>query len=124
MPHSILNQTNTIFIHVSDLERSVIWYSNLLNQQADLSKVSRPVYNLEMNQHTGITLDAGPPGTTKEISPQPHPLFNFHTDDIHQAYKYIEKLGYTIAAEITEFDDFAFFNVNDPDGNVIMICNG
>ncbi|MFD1387298.1 VOC family protein [Oceanobacillus oncorhynchi subsp. oncorhynchi] len=124
MPHPILNKTNTIFIHVSNLEKSVIWYSKLLNQPIDVSYVSPPVYNLEMNQNTGITLDAGPSGTTKEITPHPGPLFNFHTDDIHQAYEYIEKLKYEIVSEIIKFNDFAYFNISDPDGNVIMICNG
>lgn len=124
MPHPILNKTNTIFIHVSNLEESVIWYSKLLRQQVDISNVSHPVHNLEMNQNTGITLDAGPPGTTKEITPQPYPLFNFHADDIHKAYKSLENLEYEIISEIIEFNDFAYFNISDPDGNIIMICNG
>jgi len=124
MPYPVSNKTNTIFIHASNLEKSVIWYSKLLKQQVDMSDFPRPVHNLEMNQHTGITLDAGPPGTTKTIAPNSYPLFNFHTDDIHKAYQYIEKLEYNIVSEIIEFDDFAYFNISDPDGNIIMICNG
>lgn len=66
MTNPIKNRANTIFIHVSNLEKSVIWYSKLLNQQVDAADISRPVYNLAMNQYTGITLDAGPSGTTKK----------------------------------------------------------
>ncbi|MFD1413074.1 VOC family protein [Oceanobacillus jeddahense] len=124
MTNPIKNRANTIFIHVSNLEKSVIWYSKLLNQQVDAADISRPVYNLAMNQYTGITLDAGPSGTTKEITPLPYPLFNFHTEDIYEAYQHIKKFEYKIVSEIVEFDDFAYFNIIDPDGNIIMICNG
>ena len=124
MLHPISNKTNTIFIHVSNLEKSVIWYSKLLSQRVDTSTVSRPVYNLTMNQYTGTTLDAGPTGTTKEITPMPYTLFKFHTADINQAYQHIKKIQYEIVSEIVEFDDFAYFNISDPDSNIIMICNG
>ncbi|MFC4662920.1 VOC family protein [Oceanobacillus sp. M60] len=51
----------------------------------------------------------------------PYPLFNFHTDNIDQAYQHIKKLQYEIVSEIVEFVDFAYFNISDPDGNIIMI---
>ncbi|GIO27979.1 VOC family protein [Ornithinibacillus bavariensis] len=124
MNSPIRNKMNTVFVHVSDLERSVKWYSRLLNQEIDLTKVSRPVHNLQMNQYTGLTLDAGPLDATKKISPSPHPLFNFYTDDIQKSFEYIIGLGYQIESDIIEFDDFAFFNISDPDKNVVMICNG
>ena len=124
MDSPIKNKINTIFIHVTDLEESVKWYGQLLGQEVDLANVSRPVYNFIMDQYTGLTLDAGPPGKTKEIVPASHPLFNFHTDDISRAYEFIHELGYQIESAIVEFDDFAFFNISDPDGNIIMICNG
>ncbi|QTN01583.1 VOC family protein [Sediminibacillus dalangtanensis] len=120
----IKNQINTIFVHVSDLEKSVNWYSKLLNQEADISNVSRPVHNLIMDQDIGLTLDAGPAGETKNIIPSPYPLFNFHTDEIEQSYQYLQTSGYKIESDIVEFEDFAFFTISDPDGNIIMICNG
>ncbi|MFC4558284.1 VOC family protein [Virgibacillus kekensis] len=124
MNSPIKNQVNTIFIHVSDLTRSVEWYSKLLGQEYDLSAISRPVYNLKINHHTGVTLDAGPEGSTKQLAPSQQPLFNFATENIHEAYEYVRQLGYETAGEIVTFDDFAFFNVVDPDGNRIMICTG
>jgi predicted enzyme related to lactoylglutathione lyase len=120
----IKNQINTIFVHVSDLERSVKWYAELLGQDYDLTEVSRPVYNLEMNHYTGLTLDAGPDGITKHPGSCGHPLFNFHADDIDQAYNYVKELSYKIESEIVRFDDFAFFTISDPDRNVVMICTG
>ncbi len=37
MSNPIKNRTNTIFIHVSDLQRSVQWYSDLLSEEVDVS---------------------------------------------------------------------------------------
>ncbi|WP_164667308.1 VOC family protein [Virgibacillus doumboii] len=124
MNSPIKNKINTIFVHVSDLEQSVKWYSQLLGQEYDLSKVARPVYNMQINHHTGLTLDAGPEGNVKQQNNSSYPLFNFHTDDINESYQYVSELGYAIEADIVEFDDFAFFTVHDPDGNIIMICTG
>ncbi|MBS4174666.1 VOC family protein [Bacillus sp. FJAT-49736] len=124
MQSPIMNQINTIFVHVSDLRRSVEWYSKLLGQDYDLSKVSPPVYNININHYTGLTLDAGPNDMVKQINPSSYPLFNFHTDNINEAYEYINLLGYEIESKMVRFDDFAFFTVRDPDLNIIMICNG
>jgi len=124
MESPILNQINTIFVHVSDLGRSVEWYSKLLDQKYNLTEVHPPVYNMQINHHTGLTLDAGPSGTTKQINPSGNPLFNFHTNDIDKAYDYIKRLGYKIVSDIVRFEDFAFFTVSDPDKNIVMICTG
>jgi catechol 2,3-dioxygenase-like lactoylglutathione lyase family enzyme len=124
MKSPIQSKVNTIFIHVSDLKQSVEWYCNLLGQTYDLSKVERPVYNLDVDQKVGITLDAGPSGDSKGLTPSQHPLFNFHTDDIDLAFDYMKHLDYEISSDIVRFDDFSFFTVQDPDRNVIMICTG
>ncbi|MCA0988483.1 VOC family protein [Guptibacillus algicola] len=120
----IANKVHTIFVHVTDLESSVLWYTKLLSQEVDLEEVRKPVYNLKINHHTGVVLDAGPEGETKQVDPSKHPIFNFHTDDIQQAYSFVKELGYKIDSEPIHFDDFSFFTVEDPDGNVVMICTG
>lgn len=124
MKSPIQNKVNTIFIHVSNLERSVAWYSDLLGQEYDLATVSRPVYNLQVNQEVGITLDAGPSGKVKNINALEYPLFNFHTEDIDAAHEYVKKLHYDITDEIIRFDDLSFFTVKDPDQHIIMFCTG
>ncbi|OXS64479.1 putative enzyme related to lactoylglutathione lyase [Bacillus sp. V-88] len=124
MKSPILNQINTVFVHVSDLKKSVRWYSGLLGQAYDLEQVEDPVYNLAINHFTGLTLDAGPEGVTKETGQHTHPLFNFHTENIEEAYSYVEQLNYEIVSDITRFDDFSFFVIQDPDGNRVMICTG
>ncbi|WP_430786646.1 VOC family protein [Virgibacillus flavescens] len=120
----IASQINTIFVHVSDLKRSVKWYADLLGKNYDVSMVSKPVYNIEITHHTGLTLDAGPEGEMKKPNPSDHPLFNFHTSDIDESYEYVTQLGCNVDSEIVRFEDFSFFTLRDPDHNVIMICTG
>lgn len=124
MNNPIQNKVNTIFIHVTDLAQSVKWYSDLLGQDYDLNTVQRPVYNLKVDQQVGITLDAGPEGEVKKLGNQSYPLFNFHTDNIDEAYNFIKQLDYDVESEIVRFEDFSYFNLKDPDGNIIMICTG
>ncbi len=124
MNSPIANRVNTIFVHVSDLMTSVQWYSQLLGQEYNEKEVVDPVYNLKINHHTGITLDAGATGANKQIRMNPYPLFNFHTDDIEEAYKFAEKIDCKIESEIVKFEDFSYFTISDPDHNIIMICTG
>lgn len=124
MSSPVKNKINTIFVHVSDLEKSVKWYAELLGQEYDLTAVERPVYNIKIAEYTGLTLDAGPEGIIKKQSPSTYPIFNFHTENIDDSYAYVKELGYDVESEITQFDDFSFFTICDPDRNVIMICTG
>ncbi|MCG7344099.1 VOC family protein [Sporosarcina sp. ACRSL] len=124
MSSPVAIKINTIFVHVSDLKQSVKWYSQLLGQEYDSTTIERPVYNMKIAHHTGLTLDAGPEGVTKKLLPSDYPLFNFHTENIEQSYAYVNELGYKVESEIVSFDDFSFFTLRDPDGNFIMICTG
>ena len=108
MPSPVFNKMNTVFIHVSNLKSSVKWYSELLNQEYKMSEVKSPVYNLNIDGETGLTLDAGPEGTEKQIVASLHPIFNFHTEDIKEAYEFVKGMDYTIDSPITSFDDFSF----------------
>ncbi|KWU57998.1 VOC family protein [Priestia megaterium] len=124
MSSPVFNKMNTVFIHVFHLKTSVKWYSKLLSQEYKMSEVKDSVYNLKIDGETGLTLDAGPEGTEKQIVASPHPIFNFHTEDIKEAYEFVKGMDYTIESPITSFDDFSFFTIKDPDGHVVMICTG
>lgn len=119
MQSPIENKLNTTFVPVSDLGASVKWYCDLIGHPFDSEKISPPVYNLPIAEHTGVVLDAG----LGNVEPSPHPLFNFHTEDIDHAYHYVKELGYTINDNMERFDDISYFTIKDPDGNIVMICN-
>ncbi|MBU5267690.1 VOC family protein [Virgibacillus proomii] len=123
MRSPVINQVNTIFVHVSDLEKSVEWYCKLLGKKFDPNQVKKPVFNISLNEYTGITLDAGQV-ETKKFTPLPYALFNLHTNDINESFKFAKESNFKIAQEIIDFGDLAFFNLYDPDKNIIMICTG
>ncbi|MOA24632.1 Glyoxalase-like domain protein [compost metagenome] len=47
------------------------------------------------------------------------PMFHFNTDDIHKAYQLMKDKGVELVSEI---ENGHFFNIKDPDGNMLMIC--
>ena len=120
---SIKNEIGTVFIHVSDLERSVVWYSTLFGLDIDTKKVESPVYNIPINGTTGLTLDDHSFDEGFKHNPGSNPICNFVVEDIDDAYKFIKDNGVNVVREIERIgDDFAFFNFVDPDGNVLMAC--
>jgi len=116
-------KVNNVFIHVSDLKRSVKWYANLLGLSIDEATIESPVHNIPVTGETGLTLDdhTFDPGFT--LAPSSHVLFNLFVEDIDAAYQFIQDNQITVTREIERIGDFAYFNFQDPDGNVLMICN-
>jgi catechol 2,3-dioxygenase-like lactoylglutathione lyase family enzyme len=116
-------KVNNVFIHVSDLKKSVEWYCDLLGIPFNEEQVESPVHNIPVTSETGLTLDdhTFDPGFT--LNPSEHVLFNFFVKDIDEAYQFLKDREITIVKEIERIGDFAYFNFKDLDGNVLMICN-
>lgn len=119
----IESKVNNVFIHVSDLKKSVEWYSNLLGLSINLEEVNSPVYNIPVATMTGLTLDDHTFDPSFKLNPSNHVLFNFFVKDIDEAYSFVKAKEITIVREIERIGDFAYFNFQDLDGNVLMICN-
>ena len=119
----IKNQMNGVFIHVANLKKSAEWYTNLLGLEVDLSTVESPVYNIPLKGSTSLTLDDHTFDPTFRHEPSSAPLFNFYSPDIEEAYQFIRNKGIEVVREIERVGDTAWFNIKDPDGNVVMICN-
>lgn len=119
----IKNEVCGVFIHVTNLKKSVEWYSNLLGFDVDIDQVQSPVFNLPINGPTGVTLDDHTFDPNFVHQPSPNPIFNFRVDDIDLAYTFIKESGIEIVREIERIGEhFAWFNFVDPDGNVLMAC--
>ncbi|MEN1970404.1 VOC family protein [Lentibacillus sp. N15] len=117
------NQINAVFIHVSNLKASVTWYSDLLGLDFDLANVSSPVYNIPVAGTTSLTLDDHTFDPEFKHNASPSPIFNLFAPEIEEAYQYVVSKGIPIAREIERVETTAWFNIKDPDGNVVMICN-
>ncbi|MEO4054700.1 VOC family protein [Solibacillus sp. CAU 1738] len=119
----IENRIDTIFVHVSDLERSIKWYSDLLGLEVTKGVHTGPIYTLYMgNDRPGITLDNHYFDEDYKFIPSNQPLFNLSASDIDAAFDHITKIGAEILTEIITHPDLAEFSFKDPDGNIIMVC--
>ncbi|MCM3216716.1 VOC family protein [Niallia taxi] len=116
-------KVNNVFIHVSNLEKSSEWYSDLLGLPFNKDNVESPVYNIPITSETGLTLDDHTFDPEFKLNPSDHVLFNFFVPNIDEAYEFVKNKGITIVREIEQIGDFAYFNFKDLDGNVLMICN-
>jgi predicted enzyme related to lactoylglutathione lyase len=116
-------KVNNVFIHVSNLEKSAEWYSELLGIPFNKDNIASPVYNIPVTSETGLTLDDHTFDPGFKLKPSDHVLFNFFVNDIDEAYEFIKNKGIKVVKEIERIGDFAYFNFEDLDGNVLMICN-
>lgn len=119
----IKNQMNGVFVHVKNLKAAVKWYADLLELDVDLDNVASPVFNVPIVGTTSLTLDDHTFDPTFKHTIGPSPIFNFYAPDIDEAYQYIKGKSIEIVREIERVEDTAWFNIKDPDGNVLMICN-
>lgn len=123
MKSPIANRVDTIFVHVTDLEKAVRWYSQLLGVEVRRN-IQAPIYTFDMGAgRPGLTLDNHCFDANYVHKPSEQPLFNLSTRDILAAYQFVKEMGADGVTEIQTFPDLSEFTFKDPDGNIIMICN-
>ena len=113
---------HAVFVHTKDLKRSAEWYSWLLGLPFEESKVESPVYNLPVTEGVYVTIDDHSFDPDHTFHPVDTPVFNFLSDDLKGSYERMKSEGVTVTREIEQHGDFGWFNVEDPDRNVVMIC--
>jgi uncharacterized protein len=120
----IENRVDTVFVHVTNLESAIRWYSDLLGLEVREGELNGPIYTLDMGPgRPGITLDNHCLDSDYKLTTSNQPLFTLSASDIHAAFKHAKKLGAGITSEIQTFPDLSEFTFTDPDGNMIMVCS-
>ncbi|UFU00660.1 VOC family protein [Radiobacillus kanasensis] len=119
----IHTSVNNVFIHVKDLKKAAEWYSTLLGLSFNPNQIESPVYNIPVPGKTGLTLDDHSFDPSFTFTRTNAVLFNFYAEDIDEAYNYVLSKNGKIVREIERIGSFAYFNFEDLDGNVLMICN-
>ncbi|MBY6037710.1 VOC family protein [Fictibacillus nanhaiensis] len=119
----IQSHINNVFVHVSDLKKSVEWYAAVLGITINLDAVESPVHNIPVTGQTGLSLDDHTFDPSFHRAPGSGPMFNLFAPDIDAAFEDIKEKKIKILSEIQWHKEVAWFNVEDPDGNVVMICN-
>lgn len=111
----ILNQIGTVFIPVSNIEEARNWYCDILGLPIDGEILFGHLYVLPMNG-TGIVLDSK---IYSEDNIFKTPLFHLNTNNIEQAYEYMNGKNVELT---TEIEHNHWFNFKDLDGNILMVC--
>jgi len=113
----ISNKIGAIFIPVSDIKKAREWYCSILNFKPEYDIIAGHLCCIPMdNNGLNIVLDSKI--YTKDSYART-PMFHFNTDDIQEAYHFMKEKGVEV---ITEIEHGHWFNIKDPDGNMLMIC--
>lgn len=115
MDKPIGKRISTIFIPVSDVKKARDWYCNLLGIMADGEIAHGHIYVVSL-ENVNLVLDSK---IFEKYKPDEMPRFHFDTTDIKVTYEYVKSKGIEI---LTEIEDGHWFNISDPDGNVLMVC--
>ncbi|MEN2766300.1 VOC family protein [Ornithinibacillus xuwenensis] len=124
MTIAIEKRVDTIFIHVTNLKKSVKWYSQLFGFEVSETEIISPIYTFNMGEgRPGLTLDDHSLDDSCKLVPSNQPLFNLSTSNINAAYEHVKELGGEIVTEIQTYPDLSDFSFKDPDGNILMVCS-
>lgn len=114
----IQNRIGSVFVPVSDMARSVAWYSRLFGLEPGETSHEGGIYDVPMAGDTGLILDANKPVTEHSVQP----LCFFWTDDMAATLDHLRAMGAEITSEVTDIGSVAFLAFRDPDGNPLMAC--
>lgn len=111
----LFKRIDTVFLEVTDIERSIQWYTNVLG--FTLRWVAKDTGYAAINiGETPLTLVQA-----REVKPGTHCPFNFYSPSINQAYDHLKKNGVDVE-EIVDYGDVLSFNFKDPDGHLLGVC--
>jgi predicted enzyme related to lactoylglutathione lyase len=109
-------QIGSVFVHVKDANKAANWYANLLGKP-EPQPTEGPVQFMETDDGRGLVID-----DNRNNALGIHPAFMLETSDIQLAYKRVSEQGGKVVRELEEDEAVAFFNFEDPDGNIVMVC--
>lgn len=118
----ILNRIGGIFLHVTDMNRSIRFHSEVLGLPCLEVGTGQEdsIYDLQMKSGSNVMLDDNRFRHGEDYGA----LFMLITPDVEGSKAYLESKRVPIFTDIERHGgELAFFTVKDPDGNVIMICS-
>ncbi|MFF2888688.1 VOC family protein [Paenibacillus sp. NPDC057967] len=116
MTNPVQNKLGCVFIPVSNLEKARDWYCKLLDLPTDGDIIYGHLYILPMQGPSNIVLDSKIYSPEKVIQV---PFIQLVTADIEASYAYMKEHNVEL---LTNIENGHWFNIKDPDGNVLMIC--
>jgi predicted enzyme related to lactoylglutathione lyase len=115
----ITNRIGAVFLHVSDMQKAIQWYSELLGLPKHLASHEGTIYGLHMDGGSALLLDSN---QKDENNKHTKTQFFFETKNLMESYNFVKEKEIQIVTEIEVHDNISFFTFKDPDGNILMIC--
>lgn len=115
----ILNRIGSVFINVTDMNRAVRFHSEVLGLPYREVGPDDSIYGLNMRSGSGILLD----NNRFRQNDDYQTLFMSVTSDIDASRAYLTANGVRIFTDTERYGSLAFFTVEDPDGNIVMVCS-
>lgn len=114
----VLPRIGGVFVDVRDMRAMSKWYSELLGLPWREQDASQSIYTIGTTTGAAILLDDNRHrhGQSFRIP------FMFDTPDMEAAYRFAAKEGFRLFGEPESYPSVAFFTLQDPDGNLVMIC--
>jgi catechol 2,3-dioxygenase-like lactoylglutathione lyase family enzyme len=114
-----IKRIDTVFVPVTDLERSEKWYLQMFNFKVTYRTPDGNYVSLHFD-------DPGPPKTAltlykvDKVPAATHVAFNFYTTDLEATYEFFKSNNVEVT-DIEGGDGMRFFGCKDPDGNLLEI---
>ena len=114
----IENRIGAVFVHVTDMQRAIDWYSTLLGLPSHGTSHEGLIYDVPMSGPTGLTLDghAHARGTFQPGGP----LLMLHATDIQAAHTFAQTHAHAVGP-IENIGTVSVFHLSDPDNNHLII---
>ncbi len=114
MAQQWLERMDTVFLRVHDFERACAWYHETLGMpviwRTDMIAAFRA------GDKTPLTL------VKHDAVADTHPLFNFYTANIEQAYTYMKEQGIEVGV-LRDYGTVQTFDFTDSEGNRLSVCH-
>jgi len=118
----VLNQISGVILWSRNLERSVELYNKLFRLSPEQQKGFGHLYIFHLPSGMDVMIDANGMDAVPVPDKAP-PLFFMPATDIDKAAAFVQELGFEIIyGGIHRNDAVSFFNMRDPDFNVITVC--
>ena len=124
-----ISKVATLEIPVTNLQRSVYWYTevlqlSLVHHDEDhgtavlslMTSGSPTLYLVEVEEMAPISFYNKRTGVT-------HSMIDFYTKNLHEYHSYLTDQGVKVDALETEAEELGGFGFQDPDGNRLSVCN-
>ncbi|TYS55595.1 hypothetical protein FZC74_18930 [Sutcliffiella horikoshii] len=111
----LFKRIDTVFLEVTNMERSIGWYTEVLGFSVRWHDVENGYAAIEMGE-TPLTLVRA-----EEVIPGSHCLLNFYSSDIYDAHHKLLESGVQVE-DVIDYGTVLSFEFKDPDGHILGVC--